>query len=147
MNGAHLPPRDPIDNDVSDDDDVSMNEHITEMDKDMAAVKADVAVIRSNYVTQADLAREVGLLRSDMASGMGAIWTESGAIRAELAKESGAIRTELAKVEGSVRADLAREIGSVRSDMAQMETRIIKWFVATAVTLAGVAFAAARFIH
>ncbi|MYN29890.1 hypothetical protein [Duganella levis] len=40
---------------------------------------------------------------------------------------------------------------SLELKMAQMETRLIKWFIATAITLAGVsgslAFLAARFIH
>ena len=87
---------DSIDNGVFGDDHEAMNERITALEKDMAAVKTELAVIRSNYVT---------------------------------------------------REDLAREFGSLRADMAKMETNIIKWFIATAVTIAGLSFAAGRFIH
>lgn len=120
---------DSIDNGVFGDDHEVMNERITALEKDMAAVKSDLAVIRSNYVTREDLAREIGSLRADM-------YREIGALRAEMHHEIGLLR-----------ADMYREIGSLRSDMATMEANILKWFIATAATLAGLAFAAARFIH
>ena len=69
---------------------------MTALDKDMATLKTDVAVIRSNYATT---------------------------------------------------TALATEIGSVRADIARLEATILKWFIGTAVTMASVAFAAARFVH
>lgn len=36
---------------------------------------------------------------------------------------------------------------ATKEDITRMEATLLKWYVATAVTLAGIAFAAARFIH
>ncbi|TFW24865.1 hypothetical protein E4L98_10005 [Duganella callida] len=48
-------------------------------------------------------------------------------------------------------ADLRESITHTHTLIAELETRLIKWFVATAVTLAGLsgslAFLAAKFIH
>jgi hypothetical protein len=62
-----------------------MNERIAALGKDMSALTIDMAVVRSNYATKADL--------------------------------------------------------------ATLETNVVKWFVVTATTLAGVAFAIAKYIH
>lgn len=36
---------------------------------------------------------------------------------------------------------------ATKADLARLEATILKWFIATAVTLAGLAFAAGRFIR
>ena len=36
---------------------------------------------------------------------------------------------------------------ATREDIAKMESILLKWFIGTAVTIAGLAFTAARFIH
>jgi hypothetical protein len=41
---------------------------------------------------------------------------------------------------------LARN-SATKADVAQLETTLLKWFVGTATTLAGLAFAAAKMIH
>jgi glutathione S-transferase len=50
----------------------------------------------------------------------------------------------------ATKADIAQtkaDIALVRVEMAALETRLIKWFIGTAVTLAGLAFAAGKFVH
>lgn len=53
-----------------------------------------------------------------------------------------AFREEVAKQFGQVYVELAR----LETRIATLETRIIKWFVATAVVLVGAAFAAGRYL-
>lgn len=53
------PPNGPVDNPPLTVDDGSMEPRITALEKDMATVKTDVAVIRSNYVTKEDLHKEL----------------------------------------------------------------------------------------
>lgn len=36
---------------------------------------------------------------------------------------------------------------ATKADLAQLETRLIKWFIGTATALAGLAFAAGKFLH
>lgn len=79
------PPRGPVDSAAGKADDGGMEARISSLEKDMAAVKTDVAVIRSNYAT--------------------------------------------------------------KTDIASLESTILKWFIGTAVTLVGLAFAAAKLIN
>jgi hypothetical protein len=44
-------------------------------------------------------------------------------------------------------ADLKAGIGSLRAEISAMETRIIKWMVATVLTGVGLAFTIAKFVH
>ncbi len=39
------------------------------------------------------------------------------------------------------------DISKMREDLAKLEATLIKWFIATAVTMVSLAFAAAKFIH
>ena len=39
------------------------------------------------------------------------------------------------------------DIASLKEDIAKLETTLLKWFVGTAVTIASLAFTAARFIN
>lgn len=50
------PPQGPVDNDSGRGEDDDMDARITALEKDVAAIKTDVAVIRSNYSTGKDVA-------------------------------------------------------------------------------------------
>lgn len=54
--GRSIPPPPPVDRRGRNRDDGNMDARIANLEKDLAAVKTDVAVMRSNYVTRADLA-------------------------------------------------------------------------------------------
>lgn len=49
----------PLDNGDGAQEDHAMNKRITTAERDLASLKTDVAVIRSNYVTKEDLQREL----------------------------------------------------------------------------------------
>jgi hypothetical protein len=57
---------------------------------------------------------------------------------AALEKGMSALKIDMAVV----RANCA-----TKADLAILETNVVKWFVGTAITLAGVAFAIAKYIH
>jgi hypothetical protein len=59
-----------------------------------------------------------------------------------------ATKSDIAQM--ATKADIAQtkaDIALIRVEMAALETRLIKWFIGTAVTLAGLAFAAGKFVH
>jgi hypothetical protein len=83
--------------------------------------------------------------------------TEQRLDRLELFAEE--VKHRLARIEGRLDVIEAlmkhmatkEDIGNLRAEMAQMETRILRWFVATAFAMtsvmAAVAIAAIKFIH
>ncbi|WP_167086901.1 hypothetical protein [Massilia frigida] len=88
-------------------------------------VERDVAVIRSNYVTKADLA----------------------AVEASL-------RVSIATLESSLKVSIATVESSLKASIAALEATMLKWFVRTGIALAGLsvamaglAFAAAKFFN
>lgn len=95
-------------------------------------VERDVGVIRSNYATKEGLAaveRDVGVIRSNYATkeDLAAVERDVAVIRSNYA----------------TKADLL----ALEAKLATFETTIIKWFIGTAVTLTGLAFAAAKLIN
>ncbi len=60
------PPNGPVDKPPLTSDDGNMEARITALEKDMAIIKTDVAIIRSNYATKSDLINEIGGLRSEL---------------------------------------------------------------------------------
>lgn len=67
-----------------------MEARVKALEDAMVALQQDVAVIRSNYVTKADLANEISGLRAEL-------HTVAGGIRSELHTVAGSIRGELHK--------------------------------------------------
>ena len=61
------------------------------------------------------------------------------ATKADLKAEVGSVRTEI--------ADVRTAVAEVRIELASMETKIIKWFIATGITVGGLAFTIAKFVH
>jgi len=57
------------------------------------------------------------------------------------------LRTEMATGFGALRTEMTATLGELRTDMATRETAFIKWMIATVLTVAGVAFTIAKFVH
>ncbi|WP_241774194.1 hypothetical protein [Burkholderia pseudomallei] len=66
----------------------------------------------------------------------------------ELEKATTDIRERLARMEsGLAHVATKADVMSVKTDVMSMEGTLLKWFIGTAIALAGLAFAAAKLIH
>jgi archaellum component FlaC len=136
-------------------DDVSMEARLAKFESDMGHMKKDVARI----------AEDMSALRAGLNAANDAV----GSLKTELAKTSGELRTDIAGVRSELKSEIAgarsglkEEIGKVRedvsaikatlpqfatkSDLSAMETRIIKWFIFTAVAIGTLAFSIAKLV-
>lgn len=59
--------------------------------------------------------------------------------REDVAIQFGKVHVEIAQVQG--------RCADVHASIAQLETRMIKWFIATIIAMAGVSFGIARYFH
>ena len=83
-----------------------MNHDSRSFEDELSSVKADVAVIRSNYVTKADL--------QDVRIGL---QSEIHAVRSELKADIHAVRSELKADIQAVRTDLKEEISGLKLEV------------------------------
>ena len=56
-----------------------------------------------------------------------------------------ATKADIATLESTV--SVIRSNYATKADIATLESKRVKWFIGTAVTLAGLAFAVARYVH
>jgi predicted nucleic acid-binding Zn-ribbon protein len=90
----------------------------------------------ANLVTKKELSDLKGELKGEIKD-----------LRGELKGEIKDLRGELKGEIKDLRGELKGEIKDLRTEMASMEAKIIKWIIATGLATAGLAFAAAKFIH
>jgi hypothetical protein len=62
---------------------------------------------------------------------------------ADVRTEVAGLRTDLA----NFRAEVAQRTGELVAAMSGLETRIVKWIIATLLTSTGLAFTIAKFVH
>ena len=120
------------------------------LEADVSKLKVDVAIIASNYATKSDIAEvktSIAELRTELKVEIAGDRTELkgdiAGLRTELKSEIAEVRNEIA----GVRTELKDEIGRVWTGIKSMEVKIIRWFIATGLTIAGLAFTAAKLIH
>src|ERR1700712_5381050 len=66
----------------------------------------------------------------------------------ELKSEVSAIRATVSRLATKADVmDVRTSVADLRGEMATLETKIIKWIVATVLTTASLAFAIAKFVH
>lgn len=80
---------------------------------------------------------------------------DDGGMEARLSKLESLFEQALERI-SAIELDIAvirsnyatrEDISKMREDLAKLEATLIKWFIATAVTIVSLAFAAAKFIH
>jgi len=84
-----------------------------------------------------DILRRLGNVETDVS----ALKVQMGSILTLLPHL--ATKTDIAEF----RTELMTDIGGVRTEIASLETRAIKWMIATVLASTAVAFSIARFVH
>lgn len=91
-----------------------------------------IAAVMPHLATMADVAE----LRVEMRS-------ESGSVRSETSSQISSARGEISSLKG----EMGSQVGQLRGEISAVESRIIKWIVATVIATAGLAFSIAKFVH
>jgi hypothetical protein len=68
----HAGPTHPLDKGGEPPDDGSMQKRVEKLEADLATLKTDVAVIRANYATRADITGEASSIRAELHREIGA---------------------------------------------------------------------------
>jgi uncharacterized protein involved in exopolysaccharide biosynthesis len=101
-----------------------MNHDSRSFEDDLSSVKADLAVIRSNYATKEDLQE----LRIELKGEIHALQTELKgdiqALRTELKGDVQALRTELKTEIGGLGAELRADISGLRIEIEKLRTEM-----------------------
>jgi predicted nucleic acid-binding Zn-ribbon protein len=105
------------------------------VEADISVLKADVSELKFNV-------REIFTAIANLVTKK-----ELSDLKGELKGEIKDLRGELKGEIKDLRGELKGEIKDLRTEMASMEAKIIKWIIATGLATAGLAFAAAKFIH
>ena len=127
------------------------------VETDVSELKVQVGALQAtipHLSTKADVQEvrtAVAELRNEMSAGFGSLRAEMsaglGSLRAEMSAELGALRAEMLAGMGSLRADMSAGLGSLRAEMSARDTKMIKWLIATALAVVGLALTIAKFVH
>jgi chromosome segregation ATPase len=116
-----------------------MEPRIAAIETDIGNIKGNIAKLFEGMKIASDAITKLLTGQAELKGDINTLRAETGTVRAEM----GTIRAEM----GTLRA----EIGTLREEMngrlEALEGKIQRWFVATALSCAGLAFAAARLFH
>ena len=129
-------------------------ERLDNVETGVAELRTEVRVIAAN-MTHLATTKSVSDLKAEIASIAAAI--PNLATKSEIASIAAAIpnlatKSEVASITAVIphlatKADLQAEIGSVTTRIASLEAAIMKWFIATGLTSAALAFSIAKLVH
>ena len=114
-------------------------------------LKTQVAFIAANMPHLAT-AKSVSDLRTEMKESLFELRTDLMASISEVKSELGDFKSEVKSEFGEVKSEISRIAAIIphlatAASVSALETRMIKWFVGTAITLTALAFSIAKFVH
>lgn len=116
------------------------------------ATKKDLADVRMEMAgMHAELHAEIAVVHTEIAGLRGELHTEIAQLRDEVHVAIGGLRTEVLDELHQMRVEFLREIGKVRADFEKFSLDIMKWMVATVISLfigfAGVFYAMSNILR
>jgi hypothetical protein len=106
--------------------------------------KADMVIeLDKVHAAIAGLRLELIKLRGDIEAGQVKL---RGEIELAFARLRGEMDGHLHRLRGEMDTNFAKLRGDVEASLCQLETRLIKWFIGTAITIAGLTFTIAKYV-
>ncbi|MES2296773.1 MAG: coiled-coil domain-containing protein [Pseudomonadota bacterium] len=102
-----------------------MDERVTKLESDVAAIGTDVALIRSNYATKLD----VNELRNDLHIEFGKVRAETHVEFGKARGETQTVSTDLSAEIGKLRDEMRVEFGKMRIEMRDIARDVLKWII------------------
>jgi hypothetical protein len=102
------------------------------VETDVSKLRVDVGIIASNYATKTDVAE----IKTSMAN-----------LRTEFKEEIHGLRKELSGEIAVLSGGMTGLRGDLNARIESIESKMIRWFVATSLTALGLAIAAAKYLH
>jgi hypothetical protein len=118
---------------------MDMESRVSKLERDLSAMKIDIADIKANGATREDIHECKRELKVDLAEGKGALGTKlaegKGDLEAKLGQIQGELEAKLAEFKGQLAVQLADAKGELKADIAEAKASIIMWVV-TAIFIA-----------
>jgi predicted aminopeptidase len=102
-------------------------------------MKAANDAITKLLTGQARMEGDIHALRTEMRAEFGTVRAEFGTVRAEM----GTLRAEM----GTLRAEMGTLREEMKGGMQAMEAKFMRWFIATSLSCAALAFSASRLLN
>ena len=118
-----------------------MNEQIGALEKDVSILRTDSSVMRHDLT---DLKGDVSLLKADVSvlkTDVSLLTADVSVLKADVSE----LKAGFLVLENNMSVVLATY--ATKADLASLEAAMLKWYIATTTTLAGVAFAFAKYVH
>ena len=103
-----------------------------DLDRGLAAVKADVVRLEDKMATKEDVAALRAELKADMADLKAELKTDVADLKADLDKGLAAARADLDKGLSDLKAELKADVAELKTDVANLETRLVRFVFAAA---------------
>lgn len=109
-----------------------MDARIDILEREVGAIKSEIAVIKSMYWTRED-AREMDARLIRVETAITILQADVAQLKIDVAQ----LKADVAQLRAEV-ADLKVDIAKIRSEIVQMEARLKSWMINLAITLVGV---------